>query len=85
MTIYIVTVQLKKNPNHNLKNKKTAACPVAPEYNCTDSTGEYHSFLHSQEDDDEIPYDVDEIALLYMQEGYHVTRVEVGSLGTYIE
>lgn len=71
MQAYIVTVKLKRNPNHDPKNKLAAECPIAPadQACCTDSTGEHHSFL------------IVATSILVARErfedrGYHVTRVE---------
>lgn len=43
MPEYIVTVKLPKNPEHNPRDKKTGLCPM--HYQCTDVTGEHHSYL----------------------------------------
>ena len=40
---WVVTVKLETNPNHDPENKNTGACPVS--YECTDSTGQHHSFI----------------------------------------
>lgn len=45
MPLFIVTVKLPRNPEHNPREKKTWPCPVQPEVTCTDATGEHHSYL----------------------------------------
>jgi len=40
---WIVTVKLPKNSGHNPRAKQTGPCPFSDE--CTDVTGEHHSFL----------------------------------------
>ena len=40
---YLVTIKLPRNPDHNPRDKKTGPCPTSTE--CTDSTGEHHTFL----------------------------------------
>jgi hypothetical protein len=42
--MYIVTVKLEKNPEHNPHSKITGQCPVGIG-TCTDVTGEHHSFI----------------------------------------
>jgi hypothetical protein len=44
---YLVTVKLPKNPAHNPRAKQTGQCPFSDE--CTDVTGEHHSFLTNAE------------------------------------
>lgn len=60
---FLVTVKLPKNPAHNPRAKVTGPCPFSDE--CTDVTGEHHSFLTG----------ADGLAVL-REEGTHVTRVE---------
>lgn len=69
MAVFLVTVRLPKNPEHNPRDKKTGACPVNGKL-CTDVTGEHHTFL--TELDEGSAEDVREI----YQGIYHVTRVE---------
>lgn len=42
--MFIITVKMPKNPDHDPKNKVTGKCPVGLGI-CTDSTGEHHSYL----------------------------------------
>lgn len=69
MPLFLVTVKLPKNPEHNPRDKKTGPCPVNGK-SCTDVTGEHHTFLA----------DVDGVSaedLREMYRGlYHVTRIE---------
>jgi hypothetical protein len=71
MKFFIVTVKLPRNPDHNPRSKVTGKCPTNG-IDCTDVTGEHHSFLVSAEDD---VIHVEEIRDFYTQ-NYHVTRVE---------
>jgi|ERR1019366_10435941 hypothetical protein len=68
---YIITIKLPKNKAHNPKNKITGGCPFSPDgsIECTDTTGEHHSKLVEG-------YSVDEVTQRYVDDGYHVTRVE---------
>lgn len=72
MKVFIVTVKLGKNPEHNPHDKKTAACPASQGPSiCTDSTGEHHSFLC-------IDSSASEVAQRFKERGFHVARVEDG-------
>lgn len=62
--MYVVTVKLPRDPNHDPRNKKTGKCPVSE--HCTDVTGQHHSFV--------VVGDAD---LEWAKETYeHITRVE---------
>lgn len=61
--LLIITVKLPRNPNHDPRNKQTGGCKYSR--NCTDVTGEHHSFLGTQVDVDSLK-----------AEGVHITRVE---------
>jgi hypothetical protein len=75
---YIVTVKLPKNKEHDPKNKKTDVCPVSSDYaECTDATGEHHSFLAYGNSAEEVR-DV-------FKSYYHVTRVEMAMIRTLKE
>lgn len=66
--LYIVTIKLPKNPEHNPHDKKTGECAVSAL--CTDVTGEHHSLLVEATDDAVA-------AVVARRHGYqHVTRVE---------
>lgn len=71
MAIFLVTVKLPKNPEHNPRDKKTGPCPVNGKP-CTDVTGEHHTFL--------MDYGTEDLAIEAVRESfevlYHVTRVE---------
>lgn len=63
MQMYIVTIKLPTDPQHDPKNKKTGACLLSKE--CTDVTGAHHSVL--------VPEDQLETI---RASGMHITRVE---------
>jgi hypothetical protein len=60
---WIVTVKLPKNPEHDPRTKRTAPCPFSDE--CTDVTGEHHSFLTGADGIEQLKRD-----------GVHITRTE---------
>lgn len=60
---YLVTIKLPRNPDNNPHDKRTGPCPVSAE--CTDSTGEHHTFL----------LETDRLQLALARYS-HVTRVE---------
>jgi len=72
MTLYIITVKLKHLIKHDPKVKLTGICRVKKSQ-CTDITGEHHSFLHVEDD----YRDPNNIKRVFEQKGFHVTRVEV--------
>jgi len=43
LKMFIVTIKLPRNPDHDPHNKKSGNCLVSN--NCTDVTGEHHSYL----------------------------------------
>lgn len=59
----IVTIKLPKNSNHDPHNKVVGSCPFTE--TCTDSTGEHHSGLRTEEEIEGL-----------RQSGYHITRIE---------
>lgn len=63
MDSYIITIKQPRNPEHDPRNKRTGACAYSPE--CTDVTGEHHSFLGTRADVDRLRAD-----------GVHITRTE---------
>lgn len=69
MALFLVTVRLPKNPEHNPRDKKTGPCPVDGKP-CTDVTGEHHTFLTDLDD-----IGAEGVREIY-QGIYHVTRVE---------
>lgn len=71
MNMFIVTIKVEKNPNHNPRAKVTAVCPVSS--TCTDSTGEHHSVLMEAESAE------DARERVFKSAGVHVTRVERAS------
>lgn len=71
MALFIVTVKIPKNPEHNPREKKTGPCPVNGKP-CTDVTGEHHTLLFLSERPETTAEDV----RAYYQADYHVTRVE---------
>lgn len=60
---WLVTVKLPKNPAHDPRAKRTGQCPFSNE--CTDVTGEHHSFLTGAEGLEEL-----------RAGGTHITRTE---------
>jgi len=66
----LVTVKLKKNPEHDPRNKKTGRCPVTGGI-CTDMTGEHHTYI-------EVGCDIDHIRRRAKRRFGHVTRIETG-------
>jgi len=67
--LYLVTVKIHKNPEHNPRNKRFGPCPVNGEP-CTDTTGEHHTILVRSADG------VDLVTKKARQKYGHVTRVE---------
>lgn len=61
--VFLVTVKLPKDPNHDPDNKVIGKCING---RCTDSTGEYHTLLFMT------PEGVADVE----NTGVHVTRVE---------
>jgi len=69
MNLFIVTVKLRLDVDHDPRNKKTGPCPVSGKP-CTDVTGAHHSFIVSA---------LDETAARRLTEdnGFsHITRIE---------
>lgn len=71
---YLVTVKLPKNPRHDPRNKRVAACPANKGPGraavCTDHTGEHHTILVRSARSSET-------VSLWAREKYgHVTRIE---------
>lgn len=67
--LFLVTVKLPKNPEHDPRNKVTGPCPVFGNP-CTDVTGEHHTtWIRSRENVETI---MDVARTMYG----HVTRVE---------
>lgn len=69
MALFIVTLKLAKNVNHDPRNKVTTWCPVTGEM-CTDQTGAHHSVLVEADT-------LREVHDAYKEFGLHVTRIEV--------
>ena len=72
MTVYIVTIKLDKMSNHNPDSKITGICRHGKSQ-CTDITGEHHSFLHIEDD---YGNDTVNVQRQFEKKGFHVTRVE---------
>ena len=68
MALFLVTIKLPRNPEHDPKNKIAAPCPANRNNWCTDSTGEHHTEIVNAIDEKEIPK-------LYAK-GTHITRIE---------
>lgn len=69
--LYLITVKVEKNPDHNPRDKKTGPCPVNGKP-CTDVTGEHHTFMVSLDDD----LSAEDVREIYQGCDYRVTRVE---------
>lgn len=67
----VVTIRMKRQPNHNPQNKKVGVCPFSA--TCTDVTGEHHSGLFEAATGEQIVSQAYARAALY---NAHVTRVE---------
>ena len=65
----IVTIKIKRNPNHDPRNKKTGKCPIQ-NCICTDITGSHHSYIETGENKSDIYWKAK------LKHG-HVTRIEV--------
>lgn len=68
--LYLVTVKLRKNPEHNPRQKVTGPCPVNGQP-CDDVTGEHHTFLVTTTENS-----VEAVRKTAMERYGHVTRVE---------
>jgi hypothetical protein len=69
-SLYMVTVKGPKHPSHDPRNKKTGKCP-AGEGQCTDRTGEHHTFLVRS------TLSTSQVLDLAREKYGHVTRVEL--------
>lgn len=65
--IYLVTMKLTRDPDHDPRNKKTGPCPVTGGA-CTDVTGEHHTVA--------ITADSVEEARQKFTAHTHITRIE---------
>lgn len=72
--LYVVTVKLPKNPEHNPRSKQVGECPCATL--CTDVTGEHHSFLMHGPSVEKV---TESTRVIYG----HVTRVEIAKMWSY--
>ena len=68
MSFFVVTIKLAKTNSHDPRNKVTAGCPTSAQ--CTDSTGEHHSFVM-------VANSVVEINEYMKTRQVHVTRIEL--------
>lgn len=69
MNVYVVTVKLPRNKDHDQRNKKIGSCQFSPY--CTDVTGEHHSFIATAEDETQLRQQ-----LKTTTGCQHVTRIE---------
>lgn len=74
MKTFIVTIKGARNPVHNPHAKVTGPCRIGIQ-DCTDSTGEHHSFLVAANDFDNARRNV-----LNMNPAIHITRIESATL-----
>lgn len=70
--LYLVTVKLPKNPDHNPHDKKTGVCPASQQV-CTDATGEHHTVVVSS------TWGLEAVTEACKTQFGHVTRVEVAN------
>lgn len=70
--LFLVTVKLPKNPDHDPTKKQTGSCPVSPEKTCTDTTGAHHTVLCYGESEADI------LRYWSQERHFHVTRIEEG-------
>lgn len=66
--MYLVTVKLDRNPDHDPHNKVTGWCPIQPDKVCTDVTGQHHTIFVEAET-------LSDVRKMY-ENLYHVTRIE---------
>ena len=66
----IITIRLKRNLNHNLKDKIKGKCPIINNNECSDVTGEHHSYI-------ETGNSLKEIEIKAKNKYSHITRMEV--------
>lgn len=71
MNLFLVTVKLPKNPNHNPRSKQTGPCPVNGQP-CDDVTGEHHTALFNCAVSS---WSVQAVRA-HWEQRWHVTRVE---------
>lgn len=67
--IYIITVKVLSNPNHNPRVKRAGRCNFS-EY-CSDKTGAHHCFLVLAKNRGEAQLQVEKKFI-----GIHITRIE---------
>lgn len=65
--IWLVTVKLAKNPDHNPHKKQSGPCPVNGKP-CTDTTGEHHTVADFTSKTEE------QVRKVFA--GFHITRIE---------
>ena len=66
----IITIKLKRNSNHNPKDKKKGKCPIINNEFCSDITGEHHSYI-------ETGNSLKEIESKAKNKYSHITRIEL--------
>lgn len=67
MKIYIVTIKVKHGIPHNPRDKITGPCPAVG-YECSDCTGEHHSFLYKAKSIEEVKEKFNEFRLTRVEE-----------------
>lgn len=65
----IITVKLKRNPQHDPHNKQSGKCPLKENMLCTDITGSHHTYIEEGETRAEIMWKA-------KHKYGHVTRIE---------
>lgn len=66
--MYLVTVKLPSDLNHDPHNKVTGKCPVPFNFECTDVTGQHHTFLSTVNSKQDV---IDNWG-----NEFHITRIE---------
>jgi len=68
MKLYIVTIKVKHGLSHNPRNKITGGCPQLWGSECSDVTGEHHSFIHIAEDIDSVKKQLNHLRITRIEE-----------------
>jgi hypothetical protein len=73
MRIFIATVKLPRNPDHDPRNKQTGKCRFSD--HCTDVTGQHHSFLVGAQDEADARSQVGDVHLTRLEEVVNVDHI----------
>jgi hypothetical protein len=83
MRIFIATVKLPRNPDHDPRNKQTGKCRFSD--HCTDVTGQHHSFLVGAQDEADARSQVGDVHLTRLEEVVNVNHVHERDHTTHLE